>query len=412
MEAILKHKTETDRESLSLHQKIHEISKYFEPYTISLRHKLHEIPELGWEEEKTLQLIQKELEISISESERKFEVTKASGGIWVDYEVDPSLPWVLFRADIDALPIQEETNLPFQSKHPGKMHACGHDCHTAMLLAAFKAFTKDLIRPFANIRFVWQRAEEFSMQKSGGRLLVDEGVCENIDHVYGLHIAATLSPGKFYSRPGTMMANTDQIKFSIECSGGHVMRPDLGSNAIYIMNDILNSLRGYEGIFFSPQEPIAFVPSISQSGVAANVRPNQADMCFALRNFQSPQRVKDFVCSVEERVRSITSTYNTARITSFEHIEGYPMLQNDPDSVRHVQTALNMANIDTEEAELMFSGEDFTYFLQEKPGSFWCFGARQGQAWDHHTAKFNPDERYLHLGVSFWMILSQYIPSN
>ncbi len=403
---------EAIKSTLNFNEKIREVSSYLEPYVIQLRQKLHEIPELGWEEEKTLALIKREIAEAMALSECGYAISmrEAEGGVWVDVKVSSAYSTVLFRSDIDALPIQEETGLSFASKHPGKMHACGHDCHTAMLLGAFQAIMRGLIKPKANIRFVWQRAEEFSENRSGGQRLVEEGVCKGVDVAYGLHISSLCEPGVFYSRPGVMMANASLLSFTIECTGGHVMRPHVGSNAIYIMTDIHNALRGFEGIYFGPEEPIAFVPSIAHAGIAHNIRPNLAKMCFALRNFLSAEERDAFIDKVHKKVQSIVETYPSARLSHVEFLSGYPSLETDPDTYMFIKQGLEDLEMETKRIDLMFSGEDFSFYLEKVPGSFWILGAKQEEAWDHHTSKFNPDEAYLKDGLAFWLLLSQRIP--
>ncbi len=383
------------------------IAKSLESETISLRREFHKIPEPSWQEEKTMDLIYSELNSMIKESIYPVNITQGKGGIWVDLIVNASFPWILFRADIDALPIKEETGLPYSSTHEGYMHACGHDCHTAMLLSCFKAITLGLIYPKSNIRFVWQRAEECGKNPSGGSLLVKEGVLKNIDFVYGLHISSAFEPNVFYSRKELMMANSSYIEFEVSCSGGHVMRPDLGSNAISILTDILNHLKGFEKLFFPPNEPIAFVPSIATAGGVSNIRPNSAYFCYAIRNFLSPQTLLTFINAVHQKVETITKLYPSAKLLSFKTHSGYPTLCNHLDNYLFVENALREQFFHTETSPLLFSGEDFSYFLKETPGSFWCLGAKQDPVYDHHTSKFNPDENVLATGVAFWLTLAQ-----
>lgn len=384
------------------------LAKTFEDHTISLRRSLHEIPELGWEEEKTLALILREIKEIARGKSRTIEVSLKDGGIWVDLVTDPALPYILFRADIDALPIQEETNLAFASKHPGKMHACGHDCHSAMLLSAFAILAKKLVTPKVNLRFVWQRAEEYNQCRSGGERLIEEGVTEGVAYAYGLHVNPTTKIGSFFSRPGLMMSNTSQINCVIECSGGHVMHPDRGSNAIYIMTDIQNSLRGFESIYFKPSEPIAFVPSIAHAGVASNIRPNRANLSFALRNFLPPEERDAFVKILKEKIYAITSTYPTATVAEFSFLAGYPSLTTNPANYLFVKDLLADQGFTTSECPPLFCGEDFAYYLQKVPGSFWCFGVQNpGQNFDLHTSRCSPNESALKIGVAFWLMLSQ-----
>lgn len=386
---------------------VKDIAKSLEAHTISLRRAFHKIPELSWKEEKTLSLIRNEIETIAKESSFLIEITDAKGGIWADLLVDPSLPWILFRSDADALPIHEETGLEYASEHEGCMHACGHDCHIAMLLTSLKAIALNLVTPQVNIRFVWQRAEECGKTPSGGSLLVQEGVCEDIDFVYGLHISSTLEPGFFYSKKDLMMANSSYIEFTITCSGGHVMRPDLGSSAISIMTDILTHLKGFEKLFLGPNEPIIFIPSIATSGTKSNIRPSSAYLCFTIRNFLTEQKRLAFVQAVQQKVETLISLYPTAELGAFHFYSGYPALYNDPDNFDFVANALHQQDFQTQVVSPLFAGEDFSYYLQRTPGSFWCIGAKQGVGWDHHTSKFNPDENALWQGVAFWLTLAQ-----
>ena len=291
------------------------------------------------------------------------------------------------------------------------MHACGHDCHSAMLLGAFKAIAQGYVKPKTNIRFVWQRAEEFTGDRSGGEKLLQEGVCNGVDFSYGLHISSIEKAGTFSSRAGVYLANAAQIRFTVECSGGHVMRPDLGSNAIYLMTDILNSLRGFEGLFFPPDEPIAFVPSIARSGKTSNIRPNQAEICLAVRNFLPKDRRNQFVEAVKKKINSVVSSYPTAKVSTFNFYEGYPPLKNDFDHYHFINDLLKDSKFTTREAGLAFAGEDFAYYLEKTPGAFWILGARQEPLSDHHSSTFNPDESTLWQGVNFWLLLTTPIYS-
>ncbi len=383
------------------------VAKSLRDCTLKIRRNLHEIPELGWEEEKTLAFIKNQIEKFTSKNKYAIKINWRDGGIWVDVDVDKNKPRFIFRSDIDALPIQEETELHFSSKHSGKMHACGHDCHSAMLLSAFKAISQNMIQPKVNVRFVWQRSEEFAKHRSGGESLVKDGVCDGVDNAFGLHIAPMHDGGVFFSKPDEFLANSSQIHFVIECSGGHAMRPNVGSNAINVMNDILNSLRGAERLFFTPNESVVFTPTIARSGDTPNIRPNNATMCFSFRNFLSESMADSFVKNIKDKIYCITSSYPTAKVASFNFISGYPTLKNDEKSYHVTNKMLKSSGFQTVVTDKYFAGEDFAYYLKKIPGSFWFLGARKEPAYDLHTSKFNPDENYLWCGVAYWLLLSQ-----
>lgn len=411
MAAVLDRNKESKKLSLSeLHEEILDAAKQLEAYTIKTRRYLHQYPELSWQEENTLRFIKDEILGFIHDAPYNFKLEEKRGGIWLDMDIDPSAPRVLFRADIDALPIQEENDVTYASKINGVMHACGHDCHAAMLLAAIKAFGEGLVTPKCNIRFVFQRAEEIGGLISGGSLLVDEGVCDKVDAAYCLHVGAKDSSGVFLSKPGMQFCNPMTIEIEVETEGGHVASPFIGTNAIDVITSITTELRGIERLLFPPTEPLVFVPSVVKAGTAANVRPNRARVVFAVRNFFSDEKKEIFFKHVRQKVDSIVSSYQMTSVRQFKITDGYPILINDPRSTRFVSSSLNSMGFTTDPDDLSFAGDDFAYYLQKVKGSYWILGAWQEETLDHHTAKFNPDEKALYRGVAFWLLLGCRIP--
>jgi len=382
------------------------LSRDNQEFTAEMRHRLHAIPELKWEEEKTLSFIEEEIEKLLQQSKIPMELHKREGGIYVDVNLNPKSKRLLFRADIDALPIKEQTGLSFHSKHEGMMHACGHDCHAAMLLGALKALAEGTIVPLYNLRLVWQRAEEIGPQQSGGSRLVEEGILEGVSFCYALHISSTEDYGTFISRPGYFMCQAGQLKIEIECSGGHVMRPELGSNAIDIMTDIHIGLRGFELRKLGPNEIISFVPSISKAGTACNIRPGTGEMWYAIRNFLTKERLDEFIAAIKYRIKLIIKGYPEARLATFIYYPGYPSLINDPENYSFIKSLIQDSGMKTTTIPFLFSGEDFSYYLENRVGSYWCLGAKKGERTDHHTATFNPDESILWRGVAFWLLIA------
>ncbi|NGX51695.1 MAG: putative hydrolase YxeP [Chlamydiae bacterium] len=382
-----------------------ELAVESQEYITPLRHALHEIPELGWQEEKTISLIQSEIREIARTSDVKMSYQEKEGGLWVDLTFHPEKERILYRADIDALPIEEQTGLPFSSNHPGVMHACGHDCHSAMLLGALKLFASGKFTPHYNLRLVWQRAEEVGTIQSGASKLVEEGVVEGISHCYGLHISSTESYGTFISRPNYLMCRAGHLHIEVDCLGGHVMRPELGSNAIDIISEIHMALKGFELRKLGPNEIISFVPSISRAGSGCNIRPDHGEMWYAIHNFLPEERLDDFISSIKTRIGLIIQSYPDASLSKFHYHPGYPPLINDPDNTQFVKNLLDQ-HFETRKISFMFSGEDFSYYLQNRIGSYWLLGARKGEQTDHHTSGFNPDESVLWQGVAFWLLLS------
>ncbi|MBI2637224.1 MAG: amidohydrolase, partial [Parcubacteria group bacterium] len=336
-------------------------------------------------------------------------IHQAKGGMWVDITYDYTLPRIILRADVDALPIQEATGLPFASRNSGVMHACGHDTHAAMLLGAFKTLVENDLPTKHNLRLVFQRAEENPIDgRSGGKTLVEEGVLDGISAAYALHIWATGEPGVFLSRPGPMLANSDRFKITVTCTGGHVAFPHRGSNAIDIATDIHVALRGFDTRFLGPNEPTSFVPAISNAGTGSNIRPSEAEIWYAVRNVLGPKTRAAFHQAISEQVKAVVSRYPDATVAC-EPIYGHPALANSPASYEHVNAVLQAAGEKTGLEELHMGGEDFAHYLELQggvPGSMWLLGAAQEGSGDHHTPTFNPDESVFWRGVMFWLLLA------
>lgn len=384
-----------------------ECAKKTQDYVVQLRHALHEIPEIGWREEKTMALIESEIQKISQSSKVKVDYHKKEGGVWVDLNFHPKRERILYRADVDALPIEEQTHLPFSSKHLGMMHACGHDCHVAMLLGALKILTQGILVPYYNLRLVWQRSEEIGgITRSGGMVLVEEGVLEGISRCYGLHISSTNDYGIFFSKSHHFMCQPGVLQIEVTCPGSHVMCPERGSNAIDIMNEIHMALRGYELRMLGPDKTISFVSTLFHAGNVGNICPNRGEMSYALRSFLSTQCLKGFISSIRTKVELIVQSYPDALLSRFIYSLGCPPLINDPSTTQFVRKLLGQY-FETREAPLCLAGEDFAYYMQHCIGSYWVLGAKREKQTGHHTATFNPDEGVLWQGVAFWLLLSQ-----
>jgi len=374
-------------------------------YVVSARRIMHRIPELGWQETKTINFILNQLEQVAPLIPFDVQIKELTGGICVDVTVNPNFERILFRADIDALPIVEKTELPFSSTHPGIMHACGHDCHAAMLLGAFRSLVSGTV-PTKNIRFIWQRAEELLGQKSGGCVLAEEGVTDGVSQAFGLHISTPEEAGTFIARPGVMMANAAHIKMRISCTGGHVMNPELGSNAIDIVTDIHVGMRNFVARTLGPSEPVAFTPSVSNAGIAENIMPNEASIGYSIRNFLPPEKLHAFLVRLRQQIESIIQAYPEAKLKEFQFLPGFPALINDNEVYQDTKDLLSSHKFKVDHSSLLFSGEDFAYYAQKKPSAFWMLGAKQGPGYDHHTPYFNPDESVLWKGVAYWLAIA------
>ncbi|MCH9613850.1 MAG: N-acetylcysteine deacetylase [Chlamydiia bacterium] len=365
-----------------------------EEYVISLRRRLHEIAELSWAEVQTLALISREIEEIQDSLPWDTTFKRLEGGLYVDVEISPELPWRLFRADVDALPIQEETYLPYSSKHEGVMHACGHDAHSAMLLGALKSLPE--ITPMTNLRFVWQRAEE--VFDSGARKLVQEGILNGMDEVFALHLDAKEEVGVFSSRPGLLLCHPSIIEIEVEAAGGHVMNSRVGTNAISLLMDLHFHLTDLVLSSYG-EDLVVFAPAMIEAGQGHNIKPNSGIISYALRSLLQTKATESLVEDIEQEA------YRRCSIKDFTVSSGHPALVNDGEVYQQTKASLELLG-PVKEVEPLFAGEDFSYFLQKKPGVFWALGAKYGEGTDHHASDFRIDESVLIKGVKYWHTLA------
>lgn len=363
-------------------------------------------PELSWKEDKTLAFIKSEIQQLLLNYSGSYTLIEKRSGIILDLNICPEFDRILFRADVDALPIHEETGLSFASKVPGVMHACGHDAHAAMLLGALKCITTNELEIKHNLRFVFQRAEEITNTMSGGECMVKEGALKNISKAYAIHISSRDEKNTMKCRSGYMMSNAASVSFEIKCRGGHVKDPNNGSNAVDVLTDIHVHLRGFALRNIGPKESVSFIPTISVTGERSNIMPEIARSTYSFRNFISTERRNLFFKELKQRIKLICSTYPDTSLVSFEVCPGFPPLVNDPDNHKYVNNLLVNNGFDTAEARRSFAGEDFSYFLNKCEGSYWVLGAKQGKGYGHHTSLFNPSEEVFQTGAAFWLLLA------
>ncbi|MFA6445814.1 MAG: amidohydrolase, partial [Candidatus Paceibacterota bacterium] len=389
-------------------------SNQLEALVVEWRRYLHMYPEIRWEENETLAYIRRQLELNLAAIEPSpFIFSEMTGGLVVDLIIPGKTEMVLFRADVDALAVSEQTGLPYTSKVPGKMHACGHDMHSAMLMGAIVGISRAMqvgYIPTHNIRFVFQRAEENPVTESGGASLVKGGVLEGVKEAYGLHVWATGEAGTFLSRSGVTLGNSDRMKIEIKTTGGHVAMANEGVNAIDVVSSILNGLSGFGGRFLGDTEPVSIHPTIVNSGTASNVRPANAEMWYSARNFLGPDKRKAFHEALKARVCAIARVYPDPNLkVNVTIINGHPTLQNTAPEYEKTKLMLDNAGFKTIGIEPQLGGEDFAWYLKLQggvPGVMWMIGANQEGCGGHHAPTFNPSESVLKDGVHFWLLLA------
>ncbi len=383
-----------------------ELAKGIENYVLKVRRALHAHPETRWETPWTRGFITQEL-VTMG-----FDPVETESGAVLDIYVPGATERILFRADFDALPVPEETGLPFESMVTGKSHACGHDVGVAMLLGFAKAISMGKVQLTKNLRLFFQDAEEnpgtAPRPESGAEVAVAEGVCDGVSRAYALHIdnLHDASLGVFRSRAGAMLGNSGRIYFKVKSSGGHVAEPHAGVNVLRACNAIMNQLSTFIARRFNPVQPATLEPAVLKAGTGSNIMPAEAEMWWGFRTMLPRSEHEAMAALIETEICYIAS-YMDAQITDVKLIHGHPSLLCDSQLYEETNMLLAAAGEQIAEIQPLLGGEDFAHIAMQVPSVMYMLGARtENSGGSHHAPNFNPDESVFWRGVHFWLLLA------
>jgi amidohydrolase len=343
------------------------------PHAVSIRHRIHEQPELAYEEFQTAQTIRQELSrLGISFHTDIPDAPTATVGMIGN----PSLPCVALRADIDALPILEQTGLPYASKVPGKMHACGHDGHIASLLATAATLKRMESSLKVCVKLVFQPAEEGG---AGAARLVNAGVLDGrigprVSAIYGLHGYPGLPVGVVSTRPGPLLASTDTFRVVFKGVGCHGAFPHLGRDPIVAASEAVVSLQQIVSRELDPTEPGLITVGLFHAGTAVNIIPDTATIEGTIRTL-TPQSRMQLREALKRKCEKLAEACGCE--AQVELREGYPATINHADNAQIVASlAQQQLGAYVPAARPMMGGEDFAYYLERVPGCFFMVGVK------------------------------------
>jgi hippurate hydrolase len=366
------------------------------------RHDLHAHPELLYDVHRTAATVAEKLKaFGCDEVVTGIGRTGVIGLIRGNKSGGEGQKVIGLRADMDALPIEEANDLPYKSTVPGKMHACGHDGHTAMLLGAARYLAET--RNFAGTAVViFQPAEEGG---AGGKAMVQDGMMERfgVEQVYGMHNFPGLPVGEFAIRPGPIMAAADRLTIEIEGKGGHAARPHLSIDTVLVGAQIINQIQSIVSRNVDPLQAAVVSICMFQAGSTDNVIPQTALLKGTARSLDP--KVRDLL---EERLHAVVE--GTARLygatAKLTYKRDYPVLRNHE---RETSFAASVAaevvggsHVNTAMVPVM-GAEDFSFMLEERPGAF-IFVGNGPSAGLHHPA-YNFNDEVIPIGTSYWVKL-------
>jgi len=384
------------------------------PAVVALRHRLHQIPELAYQEFKTAAMIRAELD--------RLGLEYTAGVIGAPTATitligDPTKPCIAFRADIDALPIPEQTGLAYASTHPGKMHACGHDGHSATLVGTAEAILAIADELDVCVKMLWQPAEEGG---GGAARLVEAGVLDGrlgpkVKAIFGLHGWPSLPVGTVATKGGALLAATDNFSATFIGQGCHGAFPHTGVDPLSAACEAVCSLQKFVSREFDPTDSAVITVGTINAGTATNIIPDRACFTGTARTLHEAAR-EQVRHAVERRLRGIAAA-NACQL-DFAWSQGYPPTVNDPTAADYVaRTAIATfgSNAFVPIGRPSMGGEDFAYYLEKIPGCFFLVGVApdpRGAYPSLHNDHYDFTDQAMSVGIRMFVELARNYPKS
>ncbi|MEC0986104.1 M20 family metallopeptidase [Bacillus safensis] len=356
---------------------------------VEIRRHLHMNPELSFQEEETAAFI-----ASYYDTLQIPTRTKVGGhGVLAFIEGASPGPTIALRADFDALPIHDEKDVPYKSTKPGVMHACGHDGHTATLLVLAKILHTHRDQLKGKIVLIHQHAEEYA--PGGAKPMIEDGCLDGVDVIFGTHLWSSEPCGTILYKSGNFMAAADRFSIQIQGKGGHGAQPHLTKDAVLIGSQIVANLQQVVARKVNPIDSAVVSVGGFVAENAFNVIADSAVLTGTARSFEESAR-HIIEREIEQVVKGVCQMHDAAY--TYEYVRGYPAVKNHPKPTEYIAGIANQTEGVTEvkEAETQMGGEDFAYYLQHVPGTFFYTGAMPENSQDvypHHHPKFDINEK-------------------
>ena len=376
---------------------------------IQLRHDIHEHPELAFNETRTSDKVAQLLQ------EWGYQVERGIGGtgLVAQLKLGDSPKSIGIRADMDALPIHEESGVGYSSTHEGKMHACGHDGHTTILLAAAKALaTRKTFNGTVNL--IFQPAEEFGRPNSGAARMIADGLFDKFpcDAVFGMHNMPGYPQGQLHFYDGWMMASSDVVTITVKGIGGHGAKPHNTKDPIVAASSIVMALQTIVARNVNPLDSAVVTVGMFHAGVANNVIPEQAELKLTVRCFKPEirQLLKERIVAV---AKAQAESFNV--VAEIDYQFGYAPVFN---TSKETQFARQVARLVVDEGEIvdqtepLAGSEDFAFMLEKCPGCYLFIGnglkeSDAASGYDLHNPHYDFNDKNIAIGATYWVTLAE-----